>query len=429
MNIAELTAAMPYIIQAKIPVCLIAPHGRGKTSFFRKYAKDAGYDTFIYLKMSAREPGELIGMMHLAEVNEETAISLKLDKNHVRKTQFALPDWFPTNPAAKVFIFLDEINRAPRYALQPLFEMMTERSLNGVGFPEHTAICAAANPESGDYVVTEMADLAWTSRFCTIDFAPTTQEWLQYAKNKGMNPSVAAFIAENPNRLEGKREKYNVTQGKSPDPRAWDWISDFRNLTPPSHIEHEVIQGLIGPGDAVLYLAFSKEFKPIIRSQEIMNEYDKVQHTVIEYARGRRLDLLKTTVDEILVTDREVLNGSTPVQINNMRRFILDIPRDLGAMFVFEIFSVSRTIAEALCEDVELTEHFKNRDYKIIEKDATPESLVPEEVKTAKKAKAEKPAKKSKKSAGDDLVSSDSATALPDVKDSEEDEQEEVKTA
>lgn len=404
MNINELNSAMPYLISSKIPVCLIGPHGRGKTSFVRKYAKDNNYDTFIYLKMSAREPGELIGMMHLAQIDKEVAVSLNL-REGMHKTEFALPDWFPTNPKAKVLIFLDEINRAPRYALQPLFEMMTERSLNGVAFPDSTAIIAAANPETNNYSVTDMADLAWTSRFCTLDFYPTNQEWLQYAKDSNIHPSIVAFITENPTRLEGKREKYDVTVNKSPDPRAWEWISNFRNSNPPAAVEHEVIQGLIGPGDAVLYLAFSKEFKPVIRAEEIFTKYEKVRGTILEYSQQRRLDLLKTTVDEILATPREVANVWAAPVIAGLRQFILDIPRDLSAMLVSELFPLSDAAADGLCEDQEIADHFTNRDYKIIEKDADPASLAPEGTKTAKnEAKDEKKPRK-KKAKADDVLS------------------------
>jgi len=203
MNIHQFKSALPHLLRNKIVPFLWGSQGVGKTQSVSQYAAENGLE-LVVLHTATQEVGDLIGL-------------LMRDGDTVRH---ARPDWFPTS--GKGIIFLDELNRAPTDVIQALFSFVISGKLHTHQLPEGWSVVAAGNYANERFTVTDTSDAAWLSRFCHLDFAPSTEEWTIYADNRGLE-DVADFIRQQPNMLEfiDKTARRLDTSFVVPDRRAW----------------------------------------------------------------------------------------------------------------------------------------------------------------------------------------------------------------
>ena len=189
------------------------------------------------------DPGDLIG---LPEKNEKTG-----------KTDFMLPYWFPTD-GQPVVLFLDELNRARPEVLQTIMDLTLNRKLAGKSLPSGSRIISAVN-NGNEYQLTDL-DPALVSRFNIYEFAPTVEDWLDWARKNQIDSRIISFIDENPEFLDGD-EAFSSSENleRSPDRRSWERISKiiskFENL---SSLHQPLISGIIGNRATSVFFDFVK---------------------------------------------------------------------------------------------------------------------------------------------------------------------------
>lgn len=146
--------------------CLVGPHGIGKTSFVKDYAKRHGYEFVSFRLGQCSDVGDVLGRM--VEANGRSA--------------YLPPEVFPqTNKP--VLLFLDEINRTTKDLLQYIFEVIepTEpKRLGSYNLPAGSRVVCAMNPDTADYQVNGFDDAAFWSRLVKIEVMPTNDEFLQF---------------------------------------------------------------------------------------------------------------------------------------------------------------------------------------------------------------------------------------------------------
>jgi len=177
MNLKQARQAIPLLCEQDIVPLLWGERGLGKTQTVAELAQETGRK-FIALYLSTQEPGDLIGMPEVRD----------------GKTVWARPDWWPEDGNA--ILFLDEINRAPRYVLSAIMPLVNEKRLHTHQLPEGVWIVAAANPLTKDYEVTEF-DRALFSRFCHLVIRNDLTEyavWLR--KESGLNEEVVDAVLD-----------------------------------------------------------------------------------------------------------------------------------------------------------------------------------------------------------------------------------------
>jgi len=161
------------ICEAGLVPLLWGERGIGKTALVHALADEVGRE-LRPLYLATQEPGDLIG----------------LPTRDGDRTTWALPDWWPKE-GERVIIFLDEINRAPRYTLSAILPLLTERRLHGHPLPPDTWIVAAANPPNGVYHVTDF-DSALVNRFVHLIITPDWDGWFQWLSET--DPESAAGV-------------------------------------------------------------------------------------------------------------------------------------------------------------------------------------------------------------------------------------------
>ncbi|MBO4525883.1 MAG: AAA family ATPase, partial [Bacteroidales bacterium] len=215
------------------------------------------------------DPGDLIG---IPSKNEQTG-----------KTEFMPPYWFPLD-GKPIVLFLDELNRARPEILQTIMDLALNRKLAGRQLPEGSRIISAVN-EGEQYQLTDL-DPALVSRFNIINFQPTVQEWLLWAKREEVDPRVISFIEENSiwlDRNADSRENEDTGLDKTPDRRAWKRVSDIiKGAEVLTTLHQKVIASVVGAKATVAFMG-SIANKKVISGKDILYSFGKVKEKLTPY--------------------------------------------------------------------------------------------------------------------------------------------------
>jgi len=186
------------------------------------------------------DPGDLIGLPHLDEATG--------------RTEFMLPYWFPTD-GQPVVLFLDELNRARPEVLQTVMDLTLNRKLAGKSLPDGSRIISAVNGGS-EYQLTDL-DPALVSRFNIYEFAPSVEDWINWAREVKLDTRVISFIDENPEFLDGEESFSEDNLERTPDRRSWERtskiIEKFNEL---GELQLSLVSGIIGDRTAASFFNF-----------------------------------------------------------------------------------------------------------------------------------------------------------------------------
>ena len=270
VNITELKQLLE-ATPASHNIMLVGNHGIGKSEILSEYYGSLGMPVVALFLGQMSDPGDLIG---LPCKDEKTG-----------KTDFMPPYWFPTD-GKPIVLFLDELNRARPEILQTVMDLALNRKLAGKLLPEGSRIISAVN--AGDqYQLTDL-DPALASRFNIVNFKPTAEEWLLWARKSGLDPRVVGFIDENRMWLDkdpDQKEGADTGLDKNPDRRAWKRVSDVvADKAELKEIDSKISSSIVGPKAASAFIQNAATRK-ILSGREVLSGFGKakVMDTIAEY--------------------------------------------------------------------------------------------------------------------------------------------------
>jgi len=250
-------------------VMLVSDHGMGKSEILTAYYEAKGMPVVALFLGQMSDPGDILGL----PVKDEAT----------GRTDFMPPYWFPVD-GKPIVLFLDEINRARPEILQTVMDLCLNRKLGGRKLPEGSRVIAAVN-EGQQYQVTDL-DPALVSRFNILNFRPTVQEWLLWAKKQHVDGRVIDFIQENQGWLDRNpdaREGIDTGLDKGPDRRAWKRVSDIILGRPDVDIvTAKAIASVVGNKAASVFMETLSR-KKIVSGKEVAYSYAKVESKVKQY--------------------------------------------------------------------------------------------------------------------------------------------------
>jgi len=263
------------------------------------------------------------------------------------RTANAVPDFLPKGGHG--ILHLDEYNRARTDVRNAAFEFVEKGQLGLYKLPKGWMILSSINPPSEDYIVHDV-DEAEVARFCWILFCPEAEEWIKYATDIHLNPNVIRFIKEYKKFLGNEIVDYPYEPHNCP--RTVEMMAHLLEGLP-ENLVYEVASGCIGPEAATSYMAMLKDSKRPVAAEKILNKYNSVQKTVIDYSKtsNNRADLVRASVDDILMLLAKREDKLTDEQIHNLYMFTNDIPKDLTVGFI-------KLMAKSDNENVQA--HFRN---------------------------------------------------------------------
>lgn len=174
------------------------------------------------------------------------------------KAKWAVPDFLPQDKRGGV-LFLDEINRGTEMVANACFSLVLDGRIGEYKLPDSWVVASAVNDVDGG--ARKMSG-ALRSRFVHVHQVANLQDVCTYANDKDWAPEVVAFLRFRPELLH----KFNKDETVSPNPRAWEFISDLTKQAPRNSLgvwtEPEValalFQGTVGEAAAGEYMAFVK---------------------------------------------------------------------------------------------------------------------------------------------------------------------------
>ena len=184
------------------PICIWGTHGIGKTETIINFAKKRGYTTIYVAPAQFEEMGDLHGIPEVFNPHPELP-------NHGNElTVYRPPQWLKdaihTTSDEPGVLILDDFNRADERILQGCMQLLQMHALFSWKLPANWQILLTANPETGDYKVTELDDAMLTRMLhVTMKFDATC--WADWALSDGIDSRGVEFVMTYPEVIDGTR--------------------------------------------------------------------------------------------------------------------------------------------------------------------------------------------------------------------------------
>jgi hypothetical protein len=299
-------------------ILLRAKHGVGKSSVVKLVAEQEGMG-FHDVRLSQCEVGDIKGLPHLDIENN--------------RTNFLKPYWWPRDPNSKGILFFDEMNRATKDVLQAVFEICLDRRLDGEKLPDGWRVVAAVNADD-DYDVVEL-DPALLDRWFVIDFDPSAQEWITWARKNKVNPAIVEFIARNNNLLDppvGNMEAGRVY----PSRRSWQALSlsmdKMKIVEDTDGILTQTVKGWVGRELAVMFVKFMTNEFALLKPEDVVDRYDEMLPKIEAACSDIEViaALANSVVDNL---SKRGISKITKEQEENIKKFFQILPKDVASSF------------------------------------------------------------------------------------------------
>tara|TARA_R110002153_G_scaffold16136_13_gene57148 strand:- start:5242 stop:6303 length:1062 start_codon:yes stop_codon:yes gene_type:complete len=279
-------------IVSKLPAHIGAmakgPTGIGKSDVFKQLGKHFNLKV-IDKRLAFLTEGDLLG---LPIVDGKT-------------TRFLPPDWFVECCENGRILFLDEINRATREVQNCAFQIVLDREINGYHLHPETRVYVAVNV-GNEYQVLDM-DPALERRFYSRTLDPTTDDWLDWAKNikKTIDPLILEYIERYPSHLRytGKF----LPNKKFPNPAAWEMLNDsliYAKMSPSiafgPNYNHEILEfaeGFIGEEYAIKFSSFVKDYVGDYSVQELIAQYPSNSSMFNTLPNAKKNNIINKIID------------------------------------------------------------------------------------------------------------------------------------
>ena len=271
----QLLTAVPLVMRAGNVPNIVGDAGIGKSALVNEVAQKTGAALFTTV-VSLSEKGDLA-----IPVPPLTSDSFVETANYGRlaNVQFGYSATLvqiikhaEAKPDHPIIWFLDEFNRGSQAVQSELMNLVLQRQINALRLPDQVHIVIAENPDSSmagfsdrEYDVA-VGDAAIRDRTVRLVMTTSTDEWLRWAQQQGLNQLVINYLRAHPTRLSIIDPESEDLQ---PTPRAWERVA--RNLDQlqklPSSSQRELAADLfsgdlgveVGTSFAVFVLAQGNE--------------------------------------------------------------------------------------------------------------------------------------------------------------------------
>ena len=225
------------------------------------------------------------------------------DENGRKRTEWALPDEFPTDPKWKGIIFLDEFNLAQPLVMNACYQLVEDRRIGTYKLPDGAVIVAAGNDNNCRAFNTELPD-AMKDRFTHIKIATDFNAWSVWAINNNINPSIITFLKSQ--RPELFYDKQAMENGETvfATPRSWEVVSQILELV--GEVQENTIKnhinGRIGVEAGTIFWNYLEKSKKLPNFEDIIEHKVKIPEDELDVFYSCIIGCLYTLKD---IQDKE----------------------------------------------------------------------------------------------------------------------------
>ena len=270
------------------PLFLWGPPGVGKSAVPREICKTRNL-ALVDIRMTLLDPTDLRGIPAVVDVKCDTCQGTGGETHNCSScggtgirtiAKWLEPSFLPKD--GEGIIFLDELTSAAPLNQASAYQLTLDRKIGEWTVPEKFYIMAAGNNLADRAVVYPMST-ALRNRFTHINFEYNLDDWLEWARNRGINTYIQAFLT-----WRGSELLFNFKPESSDKafatPRSWEFASRVMQHFDPS-IQREMLDGTIGAGAAAEFLGFLKLQEQIPSIQKIFAGEDIVPKDIgLKYA-------------------------------------------------------------------------------------------------------------------------------------------------
>ena len=311
MKPSECLAALRHNVNTQQPTFLWGPSGIGKSDVFRQLG-EATKRPVVDRRLSLLSPTDMVGFPH-ADAATKTM-------------SFFPPDFLPKK--GKGILFFDEFNTAAPAMQAACLQLVLDREIGAYKLPDGWVVMMAGNRTS-DRSVTHTMPAPMANRLMHLEMEADTDEWLTYAAKKGISESIRGYMRWRPSSLTTPVITAGVKGFGSP--RSWFACDKVIEKGLPPNIEMGMIKGLVGEGDAVDFIGFTRERASLPNIDMILMTPDKVhvpEKTSTQYA--------VVTVLETHVTENN---------LDRMMKYVGRMPKEMEVVFMTSAIRKDETLA------------------------------------------------------------------------------------
>ena len=260
---------------------LIGEPGIGKTMIINNL-QDTGKYHVLTIRLVNEDEGTMIG--YADPGGSDDTVILRVTRK-VKDSVIAAKE-----ANKRLIVFFDEINRAKEHMIKCVFNIIDTKRWGDLQLPDSTSFIAAMNPPTANHKVRDiLSDTALRRRFVVYAIKADAKEYIAYAKNANIHPSVISFLIEKPDCVYD----YAAMDNGFPYacPASWDTVSDIlkwhakegtmiRNIQNSPSVRN-MLHGLIGSGMAHQFMDFMAITETTLTSENILLHYNTIRPHVL----------------------------------------------------------------------------------------------------------------------------------------------------
>lgn len=224
------------------PVFLWGKPGIGKSDVVREFATQNDM-RLIDLRLTTLESVDLRGLPWI-------------DGEH-KQTAWMRPEFFPVDDEPTV-IFLDELTAAEPRIQASSYQLVLDRCVGSHVLPPSAWVIGAGNGLDDSSISYGMG-AALADRFLHVNMIANSQDWVAWALEHDVHPSVVTFIRLKPECLDSSQSVAGSEQLVTPSPRSWECVSRILKQVKNKSVQSLAINGLVGEGVAVQFIHTMEE--------------------------------------------------------------------------------------------------------------------------------------------------------------------------
>lgn len=258
----DLNSIVNISYKAKIPFWLWGTMGIGKSSGIKNatkdLAKDLGMDFQIGEDKNAKNFGFIDVRASQLEPSDVKGIPLTYKDDRGKfKTNWAIPNWLPSNPDSKGILFFDELNLANQSVQSAFYELILDRRLGDYILPDGWIIISAGNTTNDKANVFDVGSPLLNRFTHYVLKIPSKDEWINWALKNNINNWIITFLEFKPSYLY-KFDRQNKDKSFA-TPRTWEFASRLLdNCNSNNDRKKQFISASVGDGIATEFMAFIK---------------------------------------------------------------------------------------------------------------------------------------------------------------------------